>query len=130
MQTIVLGLVHKKDKILMIRRKEKDPEVEGLVWAFPGGTIKENELKEEALVREIKEETGVDIKVKNLIFARMYPEKDILLLYYDCKPRNEDLETSEPHEIAELGWVTGSEALKSITSDIHPMIADFLHKLK
>ena len=37
-------------------------------WVFPGGGVKEGESPEEALIREIKEETGFDVKIDRLLF--------------------------------------------------------------
>lgn len=51
----VRGLVRKNDKILMIHTKEGD-------YKFPGGGVEEKESHEEALKREVLEETGLIIE--------------------------------------------------------------------
>lgn len=51
-------MVYKGDMILVINRTKSD-------WpglSFPGGHLEENETLEESVVREMKEETGLDIK--------------------------------------------------------------------
>ena len=58
---VVAAIIKKDNKILATQRGYG--EFEGL-WEFPGGKIEEGETKEEALVREIKEELNADIIVE------------------------------------------------------------------
>lgn len=51
----------KNKKVLIAQRKENDDMP--LKWEFPGGSIKEDEDYDAALIREIKEELGIDINV-------------------------------------------------------------------
>ena len=44
-------------------------------WGFPGGAIELGETPEEAAVREVKEETGLDVKVESLI--GIYTDSDM-----------------------------------------------------
>ncbi len=39
-----------------------------LIWMVPGGGIEDNETSKEAAVREIKEETGLDIEIERLLW--------------------------------------------------------------
>ncbi|MBQ1215943.1 MAG: NUDIX hydrolase [Firmicutes bacterium] len=53
-----------EQKILMV--KQEHPE--RTVWMVPGGGIEEGETAAEAVVREMKEETGLDVTVGPMIF--------------------------------------------------------------
>ena len=53
-----------EQKILMV--KQEHPE--RTVWMVPGGGIEEGETAAEAVVREMKEETGLDVPVGPMIF--------------------------------------------------------------
>ena len=41
-------------------------------WTFPGGGVEEGETLEQAVIREVKEETGLDVKVVRLLFEEDY----------------------------------------------------------
>ncbi len=56
----VAGIVVGPDGILLVRRDT--PPSEGL-WSVPGGVIETGETQEVALVREVKEETGISVQV-------------------------------------------------------------------
>lgn len=51
------ALIINDAKVLLVYHKKLD------VWLYPGGHIEENENPDEALVREVKEETGLEIEV-------------------------------------------------------------------
>jgi|SRR5690554_318239 len=58
---VVAAIFIKDNKVFCAQRANKGPLA--LKWEFPGGKIEKNESKEEALVREIKEELLTEIKV-------------------------------------------------------------------
>ena len=61
MDTTVLAYIKKDDKFLMLFRNKKEHDINKGKWIGIGGHIEEGESKEQALVREIKEETGLDV---------------------------------------------------------------------
>ena len=72
-------------KILITQRSLK--KAQGSLWEFPGGKIEPNETRENAIVREIKEELDIDIEVKLYLSEKVfnYPEKDTSLIVLECK---------------------------------------------
>lgn len=104
----VVAAVIKDDsgKILITQRNLKKSQ--GGLWEFPGGKIEPNETKEQAIIREIKEELNIDINVKNYIDEKIftYPEKDINLIALECSIINGNIELLE-HE--DYRWVSSSE---------------------
>ena len=67
------AVVHKAGKVLLVKRAF--PPNKGK-WAFPGGLIELGESAQEAAVREIREETGLRIRVEGLIDVALDIEKD------------------------------------------------------
>lgn len=55
----VRGLLFHKNYILLIREKDSD------VYALPGGAIEENETEKQAVIREVMEETGLNVSDEN-----------------------------------------------------------------
>jgi 8-oxo-dGTP diphosphatase len=74
-------LNHEGNVLLAQRKPEK---VNGLKWEFPGGKLKIKESPEYCLSREIEEEMGIKIAVRQLFAAvnYSYPEENIILLAY------------------------------------------------
>lgn len=66
MRTRVRAIIIKDENIILIKRTKKDE----IYFVFPGGGVEEGETEKEALVREIKEELGLDTEVKELTTSR------------------------------------------------------------
>ena len=67
------GLIIKDKKVLLLKRAIFPYKN---YWILPGGHVKYGEKVEEALKREIKEETGLDVKIKKLIGVFSDPKRD------------------------------------------------------
>ncbi len=70
---VVLGIMkNTQGKVLIVNRvhPEKTSDGQVLSWAFPGGNIHTGETDEQALAREMKEETGYEVKVGEKISER------------------------------------------------------------
>ena len=79
-------------------------EFEGM-WEFPGGKIEPGESHEAALKREIQEELGVDISIKNLLCTTEYdyPSFHLTMHCYLCSIASGEIELRE-HKSA--FWLT------------------------
>lgn len=62
MRRRVGAIIFEGESIILIKRVVEDR----IYWVFPGGEIDEGETKEKALVRECKEELGIDVQVNKL----------------------------------------------------------------
>ena len=93
-------------KILIAKRNLKKSQ--GGLWEFPGGKIEKDETREEAVIREIKEELTIDIKVDKYLAEKVfnYPDKDINLIAMECTQIGGNVELTE-HE--DYRWVTSEE---------------------
>lgn len=99
---IAVGVVWQDGKILIGRRKET--QMLGGLWEFPGGKIKVGETPEAAAVREVKEETGIVVRVlkKYCTVKHAYTHFKITLHAYACEVLSG---TASPKSTDELKWV-------------------------
>jgi len=67
------GILELDGKVLLVKRKY--PPFKDL-WAFPGGFVNYGERTEEAVVREVFEETGIRTRVKYLLGVYSDPGRD------------------------------------------------------
>ena len=79
---VVAAVIMKNDLFLIANRSFEDNS-QGL-WEFPGGKVEENETFTSALIREIKEELSLNIKVGNMIATidLNKTDKNIYVHYY------------------------------------------------
>jgi len=77
---VVAAIIKNEDKILATKRGYG--EFINL-WEFPGGKIEDGETKEEALIREIKEELNVGIEIDKFALNIKY-EYSTFFLDMDC----------------------------------------------
>ena len=59
----VCGVIMYQSKFLIVKRSETDDFLPNC-WEFPGGSVEDDESIENALVRDLKEEIGLDISSK------------------------------------------------------------------
>lgn len=99
-------IIDENGKILITQRNLKKSQ--GGLWEFPGGKIEPNETREEAIVRELREELNIDTKVEGYIDEKIfnYPEKDINLIALQCKILGGNMVLNE-HEDAK--WIDRKE---------------------
>ena len=103
---VVAAVIERSGEFLVSLRHPKG--VRPSQWEFPGGKIERGERAEEALVREIREELGVQARVGRLMHQLLFPysDLDVELQFYavdivDGDPR--------PLSMAELRWVARAE---------------------
>ena len=99
-------------------------------WGLPKGHVEEGETEEQTAIREVKEETNVDVIVNtNLRYSMVYsPKEDVEkeVVYFiakntsnDCKPQLE--------EVQEMKWLDIDNAINTIT---YENSKDLLRKVK
>ncbi|MDD3371695.1 MAG: (deoxy)nucleoside triphosphate pyrophosphohydrolase [Alphaproteobacteria bacterium] len=104
-------LIDNENRFLLAQRPA-GKSMEGL-WEFPGGKVHTNELPEEALVRELKEELDITLAPGCLFpmtfVSYPYPKFHLLMPIYGCRAWQG---TPEPKEGQSLAWVTKAESRK------------------
>jgi len=80
----VRAIIIEDKKVLTIKRTK--PET--IYWAIPGGGVEDDETNKQALIREAKEEMGLDIEVKELFLemnSKKLETKGQKEYFYNCK---------------------------------------------
>jgi mutator protein MutT len=92
-----------RDGQLLITQRHAKSHLGGL-WEFPGGKREAGESFEQCLVREIREELGVEISVGKLFeeIHHDYPEKTVHLKFFLCKLISGE---PQPLDCAAVKWI-------------------------
>ena len=101
---MVAALIQDKDGRILCAKRNQDKS-QGGKWEFPGGKPEEGETLEGALMREVREELGIDIKV-----LRLFDQSttgDIELAVFSCELVADKPSTSTDH--SELRWLKEEE---------------------
>jgi ADP-ribose pyrophosphatase YjhB (NUDIX family) len=109
------GVVVNEGKVLLARRSI--PPAAG-AWAIPGGYVESDELLEDAVVREVREETGVEAEVRSLVSVRsvVRPSRlDTYVVFHLACVQGEAV--ADGHENDHVGWFSAAElnALEGLT---------------
>jgi 8-oxo-dGTP diphosphatase len=101
---VAVALIDSDNRVLLAQRPAGKSH--GGLWEFPGGKIEPGETPEAALVRELKEELGIEVPQRclaPLTFAsHTYGERHLLMPLYVCRNWQGD---PEPLEGQSLAWV-------------------------
>lgn len=120
----VKALILKDNKILILERPQS-AESRGGTWEFPGGGLNFGETLEEALKREIAEETGLQSEILKPIYTWSIikdESKQVIGIHFLCKVIGDTRVTlSEEH--CDYAWVEVDNLLKY---DMSPCIVEDL----
>jgi ADP-ribose pyrophosphatase YjhB (NUDIX family) len=102
------AVVFVDDRLLLIRRG--NPPNEGS-WIFPGGLVEIGESIEDALIREVEEETGLTVRVGKLIELFDYIDLDehgrvryhYIIADYSCELVEGELEAGS--DVTDVRWI-------------------------
>lgn len=123
------ALVDEDGRVLLAKRPPGRP-LAGL-WEFPGGKLRAGELPEEALIRELHEELGIDVTLSclaPLTFAsHSYEGFHLLMPLYVCRRWEGVVEAREGQQLA---WVRPNRmtdyAMPPADEPLKAMLRDFL----
>ncbi len=105
----VKGIIVNGDKVLLLKRSSMEDCYKNL-WETPGGKINFGENLKEALKREVKEETNLDIEVFIPVNTWSFFRDDksyVVGITFLCKPLSEKIRLSEEH--VEYRWIAENE---------------------
>jgi len=108
MTEVVAALIWQDDKFMICQRPAH--KARGLLWEFVGGKVEQGETKEQALVRECKEELNILLSVGDVFMdiIHEYPDLTVHLTLF-----NATITDGEPQKLEhnDIKWIAPSEIL-------------------
>ncbi len=124
------GIIVENGKILLGLR---DLEPEKGKWALFGGYLNWDETIEEAVIREVKEETGLTTKIIEFLGIYSNPKRDTgdqnVSVAYVLKRIGNDKLVPQPGEMKELKWFDLNN-LPALAFDHDKIMGDYKNSLK
>ena len=104
---VVAAVVAREGRYLITQRRPT--AVLGGLWEFPGGKVEEGETEEAALLREVRERVGVDVKVGACIARRSHTYDGYSVDLALFQATIADGIEPTPVRVADCRWVTSQE---------------------
>ena len=115
---------NEKGEILFLKRTEKCRNEAGK-WNFPGGGLEFGETQDEAVKREVLEETGLEVKIVRIlkIIDHIIEEEGQHWFnpIYETKVVGGNLENMEPHKCSEIKWFSPDKLPGNMTINLQEL---------
>ena len=127
MTEVVAALIRDKDHFMICQRPAH--KTRGLLWEFVGGKVEKGETKEEALIRECKEELAVTLSVGDVFMDLIheYPDLTVHLTLFNAaiaegvpqKLEHNDIKWITPDEIPNYAFCPADEEILAKICEVH-----------
>ena len=109
------ALIVIRKSLLLLRRNNHPARGQ---WWLAGGRIRKGESPEDALIREVKEETGLEISSYKPInvYSRIFPERHDITIAYFCKCKESKISLNNEHSEYKL--------FKKVPVGLHPYLLE------
>lgn len=124
MVQVAAALIRKGNTFLICQRPKN--KARGLLWEFVGGKLEKGETKEQALVRECKEELDVKVRVNDVFLSLVheYPDITIELTVFNAEIESGEIKLLEHNDAK---WIRSDEIGDF---DFCPADKEILEKIK
>ena len=124
MLEVVAALIWRKGKFLICQRPNNKKRA--LLWEFVGGKVEAGETREQALVRECKEELDITVSVQDVFcdVTHVYPDVKVHLTLFNAQIVEGEIRLLEHNAIT---WITPNEI---DNYEFCPADVDILAKIK
>jgi mutator protein MutT len=104
----VCGVILDEERRLLLTRRRDNKE-----WEPPGGRVEKHETIEEALIREVDEETGITVAIERLTGVYKNMPRSIVTMVFLCSPLSGTIRCTE--ETTDVLWIGLDEAMPRLT---------------
>jgi 8-oxo-dGTP pyrophosphatase MutT (NUDIX family)/transcriptional regulator with XRE-family HTH domain len=120
-QPIVAAIVTSRRGVLITARRDGKPP-----WGFVTGEVEPGEQARDAAVREVKEETGLEVRFSEVIGERDHPRTSRHMIYMAARPvRGTKVFIGDEAELSEVCWASLAEA-EELMPDMFGPVHDHL----
>lgn len=86
------------EKVLLMHRINNGREY----YTFPGGSVEKGETIKQAVLREVMEETSLEVNIEKLLYRHIYPDDNSEQFYYLCKYISGEPKLGDGNEAREM----------------------------
>jgi len=119
---VALVFVTRDDAILLVKQ-----DYGQRYWSLPGGMVESGESVDQAAIREVKEETGLDIRVKRVVGLYSKPSEDALAITFEGEVIGGNVQPS--NEISDCRYFQFDHLPQPVRGHLQERINDFRRKL-
>lgn len=118
--SVITGIVTSERGVLIGHRHDGKPP-----WTFIAGEQEPGETPADTIIREVKEETGLEIVAGDVLGERVHPKTGRHMIYVAARPARDSLEVTvgDPDELAEVRWAGLAEADELLPGMFEPVKA-------
>ncbi|MFB6145173.1 MAG: NUDIX hydrolase [Candidatus Nanohaloarchaea archaeon] len=130
-RAVVTAFVTYNGKVLIGKKEDDDDHPIGGKWHILGGHLEHGEDIEEAIKREVKEETGLDVEVHQLVDVMTFSwdddeDEESIRFVYHVEADSDDAEPDD--DLSEVKWVEPSDLADALETKDADRVKDRAHQ--
>jgi 8-oxo-dGTP diphosphatase len=129
---VAMAIIVQDSLALMTHRRYKEPAFQ---WNFVSGQVEAGETPEEAAIREVREEVGLEVSIDHRLGDRIQPVSKRHMYYYICRVIDGDVDLVDHEENIDVAWCTLDEVyehfeeLAQIPGGMYPPLFEYLDRV-
>jgi ADP-ribose pyrophosphatase YjhB (NUDIX family) len=114
-----LACIAQGDSILLVRQNYGKR-----YWSLPGGSLEPGESVDQAAMREVKEETGLDVRLTRLVGVYSKPDQAALAVCFEAEVLGGSIDEATD-EVVECRYFSADDLPQPIRAHLRERIADW-----
>lgn len=121
---VVLAIITSDKGVLVAKRRDDTPP-----WTFPGGEILDGETDEDAVTRQVREETGLQLASMHYLGRRIHPRTSRECGYWQVEVGPGEPVLGDTEDLSEVRWASIDET-RTLMSDMYSVVRRYLDELQ